>query len=182
MIILPEHEGKFALKCSATHSVSTGKKNLLTFSATTSACLKPEQKRKEKKTSENDSGWILSGCCVSAMNHFKVKKKKKILLDQSPNTQFESLFSFCLSCAFAFFFFFYIFYFTPPVTHACFIISCVWLRWAVSKWENGDNISEWVVYLRCWHYLFLLMWLMWLRQLYFCDTEAPVVGVLPIWL
>lgn len=34
------------------------KKNLLTFSATTNACLKKEEKKKKK--SENEGGWILS--------------------------------------------------------------------------------------------------------------------------
>lgn len=97
-----------------------------------------EKRRKKKRMSENDSGWILSGCCVSAVNHFKVKKKIKILLDQSPNTQFESLFSFCLSCAFAYSFLHFLFH---ASCHTCLFYNF----WCVTE-MSSFKMRKWRQY------------------------------------
>lgn len=116
------------------------KKNLLTFSATTNACLKKEEKKKKK--SENEGGWILSVVFSFFFFFFGLLtiRSVKILLVMiqqnydSCQSQFDSLF---FTFLFVFFpIFKYIFYYTSHVTHVWLFLSGLWLRQVVSKWDR----------------------------------------------
>ena len=112
------------------------KKNLLTFSATTNAGLTQKQKRKKKGWNEQFKVEIL---LLGAKNDNSAGSCSHL------NAHFESLVLLFLSAAFAYF---YVLYFVSPVIRGCLIISCLWLRRAVSKWDSGDNIWQRVVSVR----------------------------------